>query len=450
MINSPEASRSVYSVSELNSTIRRLLESEFALLWVEGEISNLARPASGHIYFTLKDSRSQVRCAMFRGRGQQLRFRPENGQQVLIRARPGLYEARGDYQLIADQMEAAGDGALQRAYDELKLRLQKEGLFDAKLKQALPESITRIALITSGTGAAVKDVLSVLQRRFPAIKINLFPVAVQGDQAATQIINALQLANELEQHDVVLLVRGGGSLEDLQAFNEEALALAISASQLPVVTGIGHEIDFTIADFAADVRAATPSAAAELVSPDQQACLHRIQTCQNSLIRQMQGKLSRLNEQAHWVKQRLKMQHPRAQLMQQSQHLDDLNESLQSAMQSLLSEKKQDLKFSLQSLMNSRPDQFIDYQRVQLQDLASRLVYISEQHIENRQQQLANISRTLQAVSPLNTLSRGYSISRDCEGNTVTHAKQLKAGDILTTQLNQGAITSKVEKVKIN
>ncbi|HED36347.1 MAG TPA: exodeoxyribonuclease VII large subunit [Gammaproteobacteria bacterium] len=450
MTDNQKTSRSIYSVSELNSTIRRLLESEFPLLWVEGEISNLARPASGHIYFTLKDNSAQVRCAMFRGSNQRLRFKPENGQQVLLRARPGLYEARGDYQLIAEHMETAGDGALQRAYDELKQRLQKEGLFDEKLKRPIPENISRIALVTSGTGAAVKDVLSVLQRRFPAIEINLFPVAVQGDQATTQIINALQLANELEQHDVLLLVRGGGSLEDLQAFNEESLAYAISASKLPVVTGIGHETDFTIADFAADVRAATPSAAAELVSPSQQAFLHRIQTSQNRLIRQMQGKLTRLSEQTHWIKRRLQTQHPEARLMQQSQRLDDLSGNLQSAMQNLLSEKKQDLKFSLQGLINNRPDQFIDYQRTRLDDLSNRLVYISEQNIENRQQQLANISRTLQAVSPLNTLSRGYSISRDCRGNTVTQAKQLKTGDILTTQLNKGVITSKVEKIKIN
>ncbi|VAW61084.1 Exodeoxyribonuclease VII large subunit [hydrothermal vent metagenome] len=450
MMDNPQSRRTVYSVSELNSTIRRLLESEFPLLWVEGEISNLARPASGHIYFTLKDSKSQVRCAMFKGRNQLLRFKPENGQQIVIHAKPGLYEARGEYQLIAEHMEAAGDGALQRAYDELKQRLQKEGLFNENLKQPIPESITRIALITSGTGAAVKDVISVLHRRFPAIEINLFPVAVQGDQAAAQIINALRLANELNRHEVILLVRGGGSLEDLWAFNEEALARAISASHLPIVTGVGHEIDFTIADFVADVRAATPSAAAELVSPSQQAYLHRIQASQKSLIRYMQNRLERAEEQSHWIQNRLKTQHPSNQLMQQSQHLDDLGGNLLSAMQRLLSDKKHRLKYSLQSLVNNRPDPFIEYQKIQLGDLTRRLIYLSELNMTNRQQQLANISRTLQAVSPLNTLSRGYSICRDAQGRTVREAKQLSAGDIITTQLSQGEITSKVEKKRIS
>ena len=239
MIDSEKPKRTIYSVSELNSTIRRLLESEFPLLWVEGEISNLAKPASGHIYFSLKDKQAQVRCAMFKGRNQLIKFKPENGQQVLIRAKPGLYEARGEYQLIAEHMEQAGDGALQRAYEELKARLQKEGLFEEKFKQEIPQSISSIALITSGTGAAVKDVLSVLRRRFPAIEVKLFPVAVQGDKAAPEITRALSLANELKNCEVILLVRGGGSLEDLWAFNEETVAYAIAASKLPVISGVG-------------------------------------------------------------------------------------------------------------------------------------------------------------------------------------------------------------------
>lgn len=445
MIDNPKPSRTVYSVSELNSTIRRLLESEFPLLWVEGEISNLAKPASGHIYFTLKDSQAQVRCAMFKGRNQLLRFKPENGQQVLIRAKPGLYEARGEYQLIAEHMEQAGDGALQRAFEDLKARLQKEGLFNESLKQPIPESISRIALITSGTGAAVKDVLSVLKRRFPAIEVNLFPVAVQGEQAVPEITRALQLANEINDCDVILLVRGGGSLEDLWAFNEEAVAYAIAASKLPVISGVGHEVDFSIADFVADVRAPTPSAAAELVSPSQQTYIHKLQSYQRNLIRLMQNKLQRLDEQAHWLQSRLKNQHPSSQLMQQSQRLDDLLEDLQSSFQDIISEKQQQLKFTLQSLINNRPDQFIDYQKLQLEDLISRLVYMSELSIENKQQQLANISRTLQAVSPLNTLSRGYSISRDEKGHSITDADEIEKGDLLITQLHHGEITSRVE-----
>jgi len=445
MIDSAKPGRTVYSVSELNSTIRRLLESEFPLLWVEGEISNLAKPASGHMYFTLKDNQAQVRCAMFKGRNQLLRFMPENGQQVLIRARPGLYEARGEYQLIAEHMEQAGDGALQRAYEELKARLQKEGLFDEKFKQEIPQSISRIALITSGTGAAVRDVLIVLRRRFPAIEVSLFPVAVQGEKAAAEIVRALQLANELNNCDVILLVRGGGSLEDLWAFNEEAVAYAIAASKLPVVCGVGHEVDFSIADFVADVRAPTPSAAAELVSPSQQTYIHKLQSYQRNLIRLMQTRLHRINEQAQWLQSRLKNQHPSSQLMQQSQKLDDLIGDLQSSFQSIINEKQHELKFAKQSLLNNRPDQIIDYQKLQLEDLTGRLVYTSELNIENKQQQLANISRTLQAVSPLNTLSRGYSITRDQDGNTLTNAKDVKKGNLIVTQLHTGKLSSRVE-----
>ncbi|VAW71043.1 Exodeoxyribonuclease VII large subunit [hydrothermal vent metagenome] len=450
MIEASQPKRTVYSVSELNSTVRRLLDSQFPLLWIEGEISNLAQPASGHIYFTLKDTKAQVRCAMFKGRRQLLNFKPENGQQVLIRAKAGLYEARGEFQLIAEHMEEAGDGALRRAFEILKARLTEEGLFDHSLKQPLPELPRCIGVITSATGAAIRDVLSVLKRRFPSIPVQIYPVAVQGKNAAPEISKALYRVSKSKNCDVILLVRGGGSLEDLWAFNEEQVARAIVLCDIPVVSGVGHETDVTIADFTADHRAATPSAAAELVSPDQQTFSHRIQSFQRQLIRQMQNQLSYLNEQASWLQNRLKMQHPNNQLMQQNQQLDDLNLRLQSAFQSLLADKKHDLKYSLQSLINSRPDQFIDYQKAQLEDLTGRLVYMSELSIENKRQQLANLSHTLQAISPLNTLCRGYSICRDATKKTIMSSKQLKKGDILLTQLNDGEITSKIEKIKIN
>ncbi|VAW59009.1 Exodeoxyribonuclease VII large subunit [hydrothermal vent metagenome] len=437
--------RTVYSVSELNKTIRGLLESQFPLLWIEGEISNLAEPASGHIYFTLKDAKAQVRCAMFKGRKQLLRFKPVNGQQVLIRAKVGLYEARGEFQLVAEHMEEAGDGALRREFEELKARLEKEGLFDEALKQPLPELPKCIAVITSGTGAAIRDVLSVLARRFPSIPVQVYPVAVQGENAAPQISKALYRASKSKSCDVILLVRGGGSLEDLWAFNEEQVARAIVLCDVPVISGVGHEVDVTIADFTADYRAATPSAAAELVSPNQQTYLHKFQSFQRQLIRLMQNNMSRLNEQSQWLQSRLKMQHPHSQLMQQSQQLDDLTRNLQAAFESIISEKKHDLKYHVQSLLNNRPDQFIDYQKAQLADLSSRLVYASELNIENKQQQLANLSRTMQAVSPLNTLARGYSITRDANGETVSNARQLRKGDVITSEFRRGKITSRVE-----
>jgi len=445
MQKTEEKERTVYSVSELNRTIRGLLESQFPLLWIEGEISNLAEPASGHIYFTLKDSKAQVRCAMFKGRKQLLRFKPQNGQQILIRAKVGLYEARGEFQLVAEHMEEAGDGALRREFEELKARLAKEGLFDESLKQPIPELPKCIAVITSGTGAAIRDVLSVLGRRFPSIPIQVYPVAVQGEKAAPEISKALYRASKSKTCDVILLVRGGGSLEDLWAFNEEQVARAIVLCDVPVISGVGHEVDVTIADFTADHRAATPSAAAELVSPNQQTYLHKLQSFQRQLIRIMQTELGRLNEQSKWLQTRLKTQHPSSQLMQQSQQLDDLTSNLQSAFQVIINEKKHDLKYNMQSLLNNRPDQFIDYQKIQLEDLTSRLVYSSELNIENKKSQLANLSRTMQAVSPLNTLSRGYSITRDKNGETVTNARQLRKGDKIISEFNKGKVTSRVE-----
>ncbi|MCW8934555.1 MAG: exodeoxyribonuclease VII large subunit [Gammaproteobacteria bacterium] len=445
MPNTENKERTVYSVSELNRTIRGLLESQFPLLWIEGEISNLAEPASGHIYFTLKDAKAQVRCAMFKGRKQLLRFKPQNGQQILIRAKVGLYEARGEFQLVAEHMEEAGDGALRREFEELKARLAKEGLFDESLKQPIPELPKCIAVITSGTGAAIRDVLSVLGRRFPSIPVQVYPVAVQGEKAAPEIAKALYRASKSKTCDVILLVRGGGSLEDLWAFNEEQVARAIVLCDVPVISGVGHEVDVTIADFTADHRAATPTAAAELVSPDQQTYLLKLQAFQRQFIRLMQTELSRLNEQSKWLQTRLKTQHPNSQLMQQSQQLDDLTSNLQSAFQVILNEKKHDLKYHTQSLLNNRPDQFIDYQKIQLEDLNSRLVYSSEQYIENKMLQLANLSRTMQAVSPLNTLARGYSITRDINGETVTNARQLRKGDRIVSQFNKGKVTSRVE-----
>src|SRR5690625_2927780 len=268
MFNSPSSSgtgRDVLSVSQLNRRSKQILETHLPLVWVEGEVSNLSRPSSGHWYFTLKDDQAQVRCAMFRNRNQLVRFNPAQGQQLLLRARVSLYEGRGDYQLIVEHMEEAGFGALQRAFEELKTRLSQEGLFASERKRPLPTLPKHIGVITSPTGAAIRDILSVLKRRFPAVPVTVLPVPVQGKEAAPAIVSALDLANRSELFDVLILARGGGSLEDLWPFNEEAVARAIYASRTPVVSAVGHEVDFSIADFVADVRAPTPSAAAELV-----------------------------------------------------------------------------------------------------------------------------------------------------------------------------------------
>ncbi len=290
------AERSVFSVSELNSAVARLLEQEFAWIWVEGEISNLAMPASGHIYLTLKDAGAQVRCAMFRGRNRELKFKPENGSQVVVRCKVSLYEVRGDYQLIIDRMEQAGAGALQRKFEELKHKLAAEGLFDEASKQDIPQLPSCIGVITSRTGAAIKDVLSVIARRFPAVPVKLYPVPVQGEESAPAICHALQLAEQHGACDVLLLVRGGGSLEDLWSFNEESVARAIFNCSIPVVSGVGHEVDITIADFVADYRAATPTAAAEAVTPDQHSWMQTLDWY-HSRLQQLAGeKISRLDE----------------------------------------------------------------------------------------------------------------------------------------------------------
>src|SRR6202522_4096960 len=313
--------RDIYSVSRLNREVRILLERGFGSLWLEAEISNFARPSSGHWYFSLKDAAAQVRCAMFRQRNMLCSFAARDGQKVLVRARVGLYEPRGEYQLIVDHMEDAGLGALKRQFEELSAKLSQEGLFAAERKRPLPGLPRRIGVITSPTGAAVRDILHVLARRFPAAAVLIYPVPVQGAQAAAEITAALELAGRRAECDVLILARGGGSLEDLWAFNDERLARAIVASPIPVITGIGHEVDFTIADFAADVRAPTPSAAAELVVPDAEEWLKSLQRLGLRLRRGMRQRLDGHDERLRWLIGRAALVSPTARLSQQTQRL---------------------------------------------------------------------------------------------------------------------------------
>ncbi|MEX0952072.1 MAG: exodeoxyribonuclease VII large subunit, partial [Gammaproteobacteria bacterium] len=314
--------RRIFSVAELNRTARALLEGEFPSIWVEGEISNLARPASGHLYFSLKDSKAQVRCALFKNRALGLKTRPENGMQVLLRAGVSLYEGRGEFQLIVEYLEPAGAGALQRAFEELKRKLEAEGLFDPAHKQTLPAFPKRIGVITSPSGAAIRDVLNVLKRRYPGVEVIIYPAPVQGADAPAKLKRMLDVAIARNEVDVLLLTRGGGSLEDLWAFNDEPLARAIHACPLPIVSAVGHEIDFTIADFVADQRAATPSAAAELLSPDQTQLLRQLARYESLLDRQMQQQLRSRKDRINSLQKRLP--HPQRTLQQISQRLDDL------------------------------------------------------------------------------------------------------------------------------
>lgn len=438
--------RTVYSVSELNLNVRSLLESEFPQIWVEAEISNLAMPASGHIYFSLKDSRAQVSCAMFKNRKQLLKFKPDNGQQVLARARVSLYEPRGNYQLIIEHMEEAGDGALRRAFEELKTRLASDGLFDEIHKQALPELPQRIGVVTSATGAAIRDVLSVLQRRFPAIPVLVYPVPVQGAGAAAEIAKTLRTASDRKDCDVLLLVRGGGSLEDLWAFNEEIVAHAIVDSEIPIVCGVGHEVDITIADFAADVRAPTPSAAAELISPDQETYQQTFNWYQQRLHQLIGDKIRRLAEQIDWLRKRLQQQHPLSYLQQQSQRLDELEQRVNKAWQQQVQNSGNTFKHLLHRLLSSSPTQQISHGQQEYNQLIQRLERGLLQHINQKKQHLAAVSRTLHAISPLETLSRGYAIATTADGTAITNYQQVQVGDKVQLQLHKGLIFTRVEK----
>lgn len=445
-----QTERTIYSVSELNLTIRTLLESEFPLLWVEGEISNFSQPASGHMYFTLKDSNAQVRCAMFKNRGMYLRFKPANGMQVLIRAKVGLYEARGEFQLVAEHMEEAGAGALQRAFNELKAKLSAQGLFDASRKKELPVLPSKIGVITSPTGAAIRDVLSVLRRRFPAIPVLIYPVPVQGEGAAQKIAATIRLASQRHDCDVILLVRGGGSLEDLWSFNEEIVARAIVASDIPIVCGVGHETDVTIADFAADMRAPTPSAAAELVSPDQSRYLQAFTRHQQRLQQLIRSKLQQLAQQLDWLKQGLEREHPLHRIAQQKIELQDLIESLMQNWQYFFSQQQLKLERIGNRLQQASPQHHIQQTSQHLNALRHRLLQSLPQQLTQKRQQLAALSRTLHAVSPLKTLGRGYAIVSNAQGTALTSSQQVAVGDEVNIRLHQGELSGRIEKIHKN
>ena len=438
--------RRVFQVSELNRAVRELLEGHFLLIWLEGEISNLARPASGHLYFSLKDQQAQVRCALFRNRARQLSTPLSNGQHILVRARISLYEPRGEYQLIIEQLEDAGEGALRRAFEALRLRLEQEGLFAAERKRPLPRWPTRVGVITSASGAAVHDVLSVLKRRFPALPVLLYPVQVQGDGAATSVVQALTTAGQRQDCDVLLLVRGGGSLEDLQAFNEEAVARAIVQCPIPVVSGIGHESDVTIADFVADVRAATPSAAAELISPNQAEWLARFSQLEQRLSNVINRSLSQRQRQLGSLQQRLERQHPGRRLQQQAQRLDDLEQRLRRAMAARLRTLKTHQAGLQIRLLSQAPQQRITYIRQRWQGLEQRLQQAMGRLIETKRLALSNQARALHSVSPLQTLQRGYAIVRKPDGTLIRQAEQVQAGDPIEALLGAGKLLCTVDE----
>lgn len=444
----PDTIDHAYTVSELNRDARALLEGTFPEVLVEGEISNLARPASGHWYFTLKDSNAQVRCAMFRNRNMLVRMRVEDGQKVRLKGRLSIYENRGDYQLIVSKMESRGDGALQQAFEELKRKLLREGLFDDAHKQPLPAHIRHLGVITSPTGAAIRDILSTLRRRFPAIRITILPVSVQGGNSARGMIHALELANArqgcLRDIDALVIGRGGGSLEDLWSFNDESLARAIFDSELPVVSAVGHEVDFTIADFVADMRAATPTAAAELLSPDQSDYLELFQAYARQFAAQMLQRIAQSQQQLVLLQKQLK--HPGRRLQDQAQALDELEARLRRAFRNELYRAGSNLRQLQERLRLNSPERLLGQYGKELVNSSRNLHRAMQAKLEQSRQALVQQSRNLNTVSPLATLSRGYSITLDDNGNVLRDANAVKAGDRLRTRLHEGELISIVEK----
>ncbi|MGA2778484.1 MAG: exodeoxyribonuclease VII large subunit [Steroidobacteraceae bacterium] len=441
----PRPVRDIYTVSRLNREVRILLERGFGSLWLEAEISNFARPASGHWYFSLKDASAQVRCAMFKQRNMLAAFTPRDGQKVLVRARIGLYEPRGEYQLLVDHMEDAGLGALKRQFEELTAKLAAEGLFAAERKRALPRLPKRIGVITSPTGAAIRDIVHVLARRFPAAAVLIYPVPVQGAQAAAEITAAVALAGRRGECDVLILARGGGSLEDLWAFNDEALARAIVASPIPIVSGVGHEIDFTIADFAADVRAPTPSAAAEIVVPDAHEWLKTVRTLGARLQQAMRRRLNDGRERLRWLMGRAALVSPAARLTQQMQSLDDLEQRLTRGMRQRLTEMRSDFVERRGLLWQLSPIARIRDGAQRHQGLAARLSAAQLQQLRHARERLIPLVRTLQAVSPLATLDRGYAIVSRMDGVILRDSAQAPPGTIVEARLAAGKIRAKVE-----
>ena len=439
----------IYSVSQLNREASQILGDSLPMLWVEGEISNLARPGSGHMYFSLKDRDAQVRCAMFRSANRALQFQVDDGLQVLVRAKVTIYEPRGSFQLIVEQMEPAGEGLLRRKLEELKARLAAEGLFDPALKKPLPVVPKRIGIVTSPSGAVIRDILHVLKRRFAAVPVTIYPVQVQGPRAKHEIVTALQIAADRNDCDILIVGRGGGSLEDLWAFNEEIVARAIAACPIPVVSAVGHEVDFTISDLVADLRAPTPSAAAELVVPSADAWLntinsiaqrttsamHRILKQRRGLLRQLSGRISR--------------RHPGFILRQNAQRLDELSQRMVITLNHRLAMDKLQLSGTASRLFAAAPTNRILQSQQHLKEIRLRRDGAMQAHLEGVKNRIALSAAGLHAVSPLGTLQRGYAIVSDPQtGTLIRDANTLVKGQKITGRLARGSFLAEVKKIR--
>ena len=445
-VDGRQAARDIYTVSRLNREARSLLEGEFGTIWIEGELSNLARPRSGHLYFSLKDEAAQSRCAMFRSRNSLVGFDPREGMQVIARARVGMYEPRGEFQLIVEHMELAGEGMLRIKFEQLKRKLAAEGLFAVESKQELPVWPNRIGIVTSASGAAIRDIVSVLARRNPTIEVLLYPASVQGSNAAPELVRAIRLANSRNECDVLIVGRGGGSLEDLWAFNEENVARAIFASAIPIVSAVGHEIDFTIADLVADTHAPTPSASAEICSPHRDEIMRTLKIAENRLLNAITSKNAALKQQLGHLRARL--QHPGRQLEQYHQRIDELMQRLPAGIAHAMQLRLGHLATLRAQVHACNPQHRIAYDTNQIVDYRRRLTASINKNLASRQAALDENVRALRAVSPQATLQRGYAIVTAADGSIARDADKFAHGDRVSAKLAHGQLGLTVDEVE--
>ena len=435
----------IYRLSELANEMRNLLEMSYASVWIEGELSTLSKPASGHIYFTIKDDEAQIRCAMFRNQAQRLPFSPSVGEKVKIRGKLSVYTARGDLQCIAQSMEKAGEGELNKAFELLKQKLLELGLFDRANKKSLPEYPKNIGIVSSASAAALQDIITTLKRRCPGIPVTLYPSLVQGDNAAPQLVDAIKLANQAQVSDVIILARGGGSLEDLWGFNDETLAHTISESKIPIISAVGHEVDFTIADFVADLRAPTPTAAAELVAPDVDNLMQKLFSIRQRAVRQT---VRRIETHAQMVDaMQYRLIHPSTKIENNRQQLQALAQIMSRNMQQVSSQRKQNLQQLGRRLNPQLISERVTLRRSDLNRAGSSLLKAVHDQTQRRNDQLSNISESLNVVNPLATLERGYSITRDEHNEIVRKASFNLIGTTISIQLGEGRIECDVKEI---
>lgn len=442
------APKHILQVSELTKKVRFILENELHTVWLTGEISNFVAASSGHWYLSLKDSRSQVKCAMFRGSNRSVRIKPVNGQQVLVKARVSLYEPRGDFQLIIETMDDAGAGLLQQQFEQLKAKLNAEGLFSQATKMAVPENIKRLGVVTSPTGAAIKDILSVMKRRAPDIEVIIYPCLVQGQSAANEIAKAVHIANMRDECDLLIVGRGGGSMEDLWCFNEEIVVRTIYQSGIPVISAVGHEIDTTLSDYVADLRAPTPSAAAELVSEGNLAKSQKLHHYINRLTISSQYLLNLYQHKYSHAQQRLQALHPARQIQDKQQLVDDLHTRLARAGNQHIANKVPKTALLSQRLLANSPLATIEKQQEYIEQLTLRLKQDANNKLNQKQQQFVSLLEQLQLVSPLATIARGYSVTKNSKKQIVSNIDQVSVGEEIAIDISDGTVHAKVEAVE--